>query len=141
MQEKLSRTEPLNFGSSQEAKRFLSLPVQTSHGIFHAPSRTSVVLMSTSHSGAKHKPTTSSCPVPPVRARGCLGTEWICHGTEPPPASGKCRAGNCFAPKQQAKTHWAFTDFISRPKNRTRPFCLEIGVQVPWDLTVPNVQG
>lgn len=89
----------------------------------------------------RHKPTTSSCPVPPVRAWGCLRTECIYHGTEPPPASGKCRAGNCSAPKQQAKTHWAFTDFISRPKNRTRPFCLEEQEQVTQDFTVPNVQG
>lgn len=66
MQEKLSRIEPLNFGTSQDARRFISLPVQTCHRIFHPPSKTKLP------SGAKHKPTRSSCPVPPVRAQGCL---------------------------------------------------------------------
>lgn len=66
MQEKLNRIEPLNFGTRQDAKKFISLPVQTWHGIFHPPSKTKLP------SGAKHKPTTPSCPVPPVRAQGCL---------------------------------------------------------------------
>lgn len=44
---------------------------------FHPPSKKKLP------SGAKHKPTTSSCPVPPVRAQGCLGTEWSATALSP----------------------------------------------------------
>lgn len=39
MQEKLSRREPFNFGSSQDAKRIVFPLLRTCHGIFHPPSK------------------------------------------------------------------------------------------------------
>lgn len=89
----------------------------------------------------------STNPPPPAAQSLLWGhrAAWEQRGStkapESPPASGKCRARNCFVPKQQAKTHWLFIGFISRVENTNRLFCLEVQEQVIQNLMVPNVQG
>lgn len=124
MQEKLDRTDPFNFGSSQDTKRFISLLLQTCHGIFHPPSKTSELPLD-----AKQKYTISNCPVPPSRVwgwrPGWLGTE--CHLPRHRALSflpGLCTAWHQFAPKSQVKIPSALTDFVSSPKDCISPFPL-----------------
>lgn len=116
------RAAPFNFESSQDAKRFIPLLLQISHGIFHPPSKTVQL-----PSDTKQKSTTSSCLVPPVRGwrAGWLGTE--CHLPQLPSpvlASRAVQSPASVGSKSRAKLPLAVEDFVSSPKDCISPFPL-----------------
>lgn len=106
MQEKfeLSSKHPCHFGSSQDAKRFISLSLQTCHGIFHSPSKTS------------ESPWEAKQDLPPPGTqclpRGCGARGWAAEGWDD---------GLPFAQKSKVTLSSHLMDFGSSPKDGICP--------------------
>lgn len=112
MQEKfeLSSKHPCHFGSSQGAKRFISLSLQTCRVIFHSPSKTSELPLEP----------TQDLPPPGTQClpQGCRARGWAAEG------QGDRLP---FPQKSKVTLPSPLTDFGSSPTDEICPFLVGAG--------------